>query len=144
MTRREPSALERAFADAFSRFDAANFETLSERDQILVAIWCLEGDVNNGGFDQYFLNSSGDLAWFAPLALRRIGAARMAAIVEEANAEFGPDGPPRPRAARMELVRRLTDSQKARLDALDRRFYEYPDDLSRLLCDFLGLPPEER
>jgi hypothetical protein len=144
MKRREPSALELAFDDAFTRFLDDSFETLAERDRILVAIWWLEGDVNNGGFGQYFRNSSGDQAWFAPQALRRIGAEKMTAIVEEANAEFGPGGPPRDRDERQERLLAMTGAQRARLDALDRRFCDYPDDLSRLLCAFLGLPPEER
>ena len=33
------------------------FAELSEPERVFVAIWTLEADVNNGGFDQYFVNS---------------------------------------------------------------------------------------
>lgn len=80
---------------AAPRFFGTPFDELTVPERVFVAVWALEADVNNGGFDQYYLNSAGDHAWFAPAALRTIGAERTAAIVEQANAEFGPDGPPR-------------------------------------------------
>jgi hypothetical protein len=63
-----------AFQRACAAFDDANFDSLSERDQILVTIRGLESDVNTGGFDQFFFNGSGHLAVFAPTALMKIGA----------------------------------------------------------------------
>lgn len=38
------------------------FGVLDQREQLLVTIWGLEADVNNGGFDQYYFNSYGDFA----------------------------------------------------------------------------------
>ena len=73
-----------------TRFFDAPFAQLTVPEQVFVAVWTLESDVNNGGFDQYYLNSSGDYAWFAPAALRAIGAEQTAAIAERANAAFGP------------------------------------------------------
>ena len=75
-----------------------DFDSLAERDRILVTIWVLEGEVSNGGFDQLYFNSSGHLAIFAVEALTLIGAHQMAALVREANAHFGPDGPPADRS----------------------------------------------
>ena len=63
---------------------------MSEPERVFVAVWTLEADVNNGGFDQYYVNSSGDYAWFAPQALRAVGAEKTAEIVEQANTAFGP------------------------------------------------------
>lgn len=122
-----------AFEDACSRFTGDNFESLAERDQILVTIWGLEADVNNGGFDQYYFNSSGDQAWFAPTALRRIGATRMASIVERANAKFGKAGPPTDSNERQSALFEITDSDEDTWDGLDREFYDYPDDITALL-----------
>lgn len=68
-----------------------------EVDKVLVAIWVLEADVNNGGLDQYHFNSAGDFAFYAEQALQSIGAHAMARIVARANSLFGPDGPPRDR-----------------------------------------------
>ena len=134
---REPD-VEAAFENALSRFDGDNFDVLSLTDQVLVTIWGLEADVNNGGFDQYYFNGSGDQAFFAPQALRLVGAHRMAAIVARANAVFGPDGPSRTRTARR-AQRALVapDGAKGPWEQLDRKFYEYPEDIYALVTGFV-------
>jgi hypothetical protein len=83
-----------------NRFFDTPFDELTEPERVFVAVWTLEADVNNGGFDQYYANSSGDYAWYAPKALRSIGADNTAGIVERANAAFGSDGPAADREAR--------------------------------------------
>jgi hypothetical protein len=125
--------LREAFEDACSRFAGDNFGSLPLRDQILVTIWGLEADVNNGGFDQYYFNGSGNQAWFAPTALRNIGAHRMASIVERANAMFGEAGPSPDPDKRQSALFEITDANEGAWEALDRKFYEYPDDISALL-----------
>ena len=112
---------------------------MSARDQILVTIWGLEADVNNGGFDQYYFNGSGDQAWFAPTALRSIGAHRMADIAERANALFGEAGPPPDSDERQSALFRITDANEGAWDQLDREFYAYPDDIAALLVAHFDL-----
>jgi len=109
---------------------------------VLSALWALEAEVNNGGFDQFFFNSAGDLAFYAPEALRSIGANRMAALAEEANSVFGPGGPPRDWETRRAQVRQFSDEVQERLDRLDSQFYEYPDDIRKLLQAYLEKAPE--
>ena len=113
------------------------FAELSEPERVFVAIWTLEADVNNGGFDQYFLNSSGDHAWFAPRALRAIGAETMAGIVERANAPFGTEGPPASRDERLAMLDAVQDEAADEWSRLDEAFYDYPDDLTGLLYRYV-------
>jgi hypothetical protein len=127
-----------AFEKACAAFDGANFDRLSERDQVLVTIWGLEADVNNGGFDQFFFNGSGDLAFFAPTALKKIGADQMAEIAARANALFGPAGPSRSQDERQQQLAELTADNEDLFDALDEAFYEYPDDIRELVNAFLA------
>lgn len=123
-----------AFEDACRRHEGVAFEHLAQVDQVLVSIWALEGDVNNGGFHQYYFNTSGDTAYYAPVALRAIGALAAAGIVERANQKFGADGPPISRERRQEA---LSVFPAELWDDLDREFYAYPDDISALLQRFL-------
>lgn len=110
------------------------FEQLTKPEQVFIAIWGLEADVNNGGFDQYYFNSAGDTAWFAPAALTMIGAHKAASIVQRANDLF-PSGAPSPqRESRWEQLDRV---DSAMFDALDREFYSYPDDLAELLHTYV-------
>jgi len=109
------------------------FEVLSPMEQILVAIWGLEADVNNGGFDQYYFNMYGDCAGFVPRALRTIGANRMADIVDAANRVFGSTGPPKSRDDRQSMLLDLSERDDHLWDDLDKSFQAYPDDIDALL-----------
>ena len=137
-----PTDLAAAYDDALERFNGDNFSDLDDVDKVLVTIWGLEADVNNGGFDQYYFNSSGNQAVWAPAALRMIGAAQAADIVERANAVFGPEGPLPDRDARQDRLFQVAprddaDDGLGPWDDLDDEFYGYPDDISELMQLFL-------
>ena len=136
--------LDREFERACSAYDGTNFETLSEVDRILVAIWALEAEVNNGGFDQLFFNSTGELAFYAPTALNAIGANEMARIVAAANAKFGEAGPPRGRDERQSRLFAITNDKDDTFAELDDCFYAYPDDIAALLTAYLEAALQRR
>lgn len=58
---------------------------LPKSKQAVYVIWCLESEVNNGGFNQYYSNSSGQFSKLTPEALRLIGATKFANLIEKAN-----------------------------------------------------------
>jgi hypothetical protein len=120
------------------RFWKQAFETLSPPEKVFRAIWELETEVNNGGFDQYFFGPGGDSAKHAISALEEVGAPRMAGIVQRALRVFGPDGPAPDRAERQRQLDALDVDQVDALDDLDAEFYLYPENLTELLFDFVG------
>lgn len=109
------------------------FARLSPQEQVLVAIWELESEVNNGGFDQYLSNSSGDIAKHAPPSLEAIGATKMAEIVRAVLNVFGPAGPAAERDIRQEQLADLSPSALESLERLTKDFFRYPDNLTELL-----------
>ena len=58
---------------------------LSKSEQAIYIIWNLEAEINNGGFNQYYFNSSGQFADLAPDALKLIHANKFAKLVDKAN-----------------------------------------------------------
>ena len=120
-----------------------DFKDQSDIHKVFTAIWALEGEVNNGGFSEYFWNSSGFTANFAPGALRRIGAIKCADIVERALQVVSPEPLPDDDDLRSSLVDNLDDEANTRLEALDSEFFAYPDNLTTLLFDFVCSHPEE-
>ena len=100
--------------------DKADFCRLTRGQRIVLVVEGLEGEVNNGGFAQYFLNSSGDLAPEAVAALREIGMGHFADILAEAMALFPNRTPPRDQAQRETALAKVDES---RLNALDERFF---------------------
>jgi len=139
--------LTEAINEAFDAYTAAgdgSFELLSERHRVLIAVWSLMGEVDNGGFDQFYFNSSGDYAWFVPQALRLIGAETTAAIVERGNAYFQPRGPLPDRDARWVQLEAVCEAHDGRWDdELNDAFYNTTDDLDGLLVEHFGLSGRE-
>ena len=61
---------------------------LPEGLQMVYATWLVESEVSNGGFPQYFWNSSGEFAVEALYGYRMLGAQRHAATLETALATY--------------------------------------------------------
>ena len=56
--------------------------------QAIYLIWVLEAEVNNGGYWQFYYNSSGPFYTHLPEALRHVGATQFADLTERANKVF--------------------------------------------------------
>jgi hypothetical protein len=119
-----------------ARLAKVGYEALSEAERVLWSVWCLEAEVNDGGFDQYFFNSAGDHALDVVKALVLIGAKQCAEIVRMAIGLFPPSGPSREREARCAQLELLRDAHEAELSACDDAFYEYLEPLETLLATF--------
>ena len=61
--------------------------------QAIYMIWELEGEVNNGGYNQFYFNSSGQFYKHLPNALKFVGANRFADLTQRANVTFEKENP---------------------------------------------------
>src|SRR5690349_10093080 len=120
-----------------ARFWRVDFDALSAPERVFRAVWELEAEVNNGGFHQYFFNSSGQFAPFALGALRAVGASQTAGMLQRAISVIGTDVQWSNDAARQERLVALPDAAVAELDDLDRAFLGYPDNLTALLYNYV-------
>jgi hypothetical protein len=116
----------------FARYEQAGFAGLTEAEQTVYCLDALEREVNNGGFDQFFFNSSGNTAMETVTALERLGAKHTAALVQRAAGVF-PDGrPAADRDERETQMEALPESARELWSQLDDDFYEYRDNLTAL------------
>jgi hypothetical protein len=120
-----------------TQFWTVDYAELSPVEQVFLAVWELEAEVNNGGFEQYFSNSSGLLAGHAENALQAIKAFAMAEIVHRAIEVVGADIAWNDDTARKTRVATLSAEQGERLNDLDQEFYRYPDNLTALLFAYV-------
>ena len=61
--------------------------------QAIYMIWVLEAEVNNGGYNQFYFNSSGQFYKHLPDALRLVGATKFADLTKRANETFEKENP---------------------------------------------------
>ena len=110
------------------------FAGLDQPEKTYYAVSCLIGEVYNGGFDQFFSNSSGELYGLALDGLFELEAEKSAALLVQAKEVlFGDRLVPLDRSKRLDLMPTVgNDSHPAwkQLDALDKAFYSDPDQLS--------------
>lgn len=109
------------------------YGSLAPHERIVFDVSALEAEVNNGGFHQFFFNSEADRVPEIIEALQAIGASTVAGVVQEACRLFPSGGPSRRRSDRQEQLEQIGDEQ---FDALDERFYAYPDPLSQLVVAY--------
>lgn len=126
-----------------TKFGKEDFEGQSVPQKVFSSIWAVESQVNNGGFSQYFLNSSAETAPFVAQALEAIGAPRTAEICGRAIACGFPAGlPPTPEAISAAAAE-FSDETLDELETLDAEFFAYPYDLTDLLFAFVSKHPDE-
>src|SRR5262245_20091887 len=113
----------------FDRYGKLGYDKLSQPEKVFVCVWGLEGEVNNGGFDQYYFNSSGDHAIDAVESLEAIGAKHTAGLVRQANSLFGESGPSPDRFARQKQLDSFGDAKMKKMTEIDKEFYKYEDKL---------------
>lgn len=117
---------------AFSNEEKLGFEFLPIPQQRLILVVHLDGQVSNGGFSQYFFNSSDDSASVAA-ALDDIGATNCARIFREAVSVFGRTGPSRDDELRQRQLEKLSTRQDQVLEKASQEWWEEHLDLGALL-----------
>ena len=133
----EPRVAEGAAAGLIASFDLEGFEqrtrgqesakgfsSLSPAQKHFIAALMYDGEVNNGGLSQYFFNSSGDYWRDALAGLEAMGFEERLAVLRQAIAKFGSDGPSPDRKRRQEQLAKLERKNDALFDALDDRYYK--------------------
>jgi len=113
-----------------------HMEKLSESQKLFYINQNLEREVNNGGFNQYFVNSSGDYAHETIGSLKAIGAIKTADILQEAIDKFPNSKVPKDRSSRVALVEKI-DPETSIWDDIEKRFMDYQEDLNSLNLKFV-------
>ena len=112
-------------------------EKLNSSQRTFLFVENLEREINNGGFNQFYFNSSGDFSQETLNALLEIGAEKTVKIVENANSEFDNGNVPKDRIERQNKLELIEEKAEENWEKCDTEFYEYQDDLTELLIAFI-------
>ena len=124
-------------------FGKQDFDAQSKPQKVFSAIGAVESEVNNGGFLQYFLNSSKETTTYVAEALETIGEPNTAAICRQAIDVAFPSGLPEDPEEIGAAAESFSDEVEDKLNELDTKFYGYPHNLTDLLFAYVAMHPEE-
>jgi hypothetical protein len=120
--------------------DLADLKKLSFENQVYFVVKILIAEVFNGGFDQYFHNSSGDYYAETIQALKVLQGFESLKLLESAKALlFGTLDVPTEQRLRFDILKNVTETNNMKLDELDHSFWEFPDHLEQKLRQFVKM-----
>ena len=110
-------------------------DELSSAERVVLAVVALEREVNNGGYNQFFLNEPG-FAHEVAASLDQIGCGETARISRGAVAGLGIQ-PYWTTDQIQDAAADARDEQDARLGELDDEFFAYPDPIADRLLAYI-------
>jgi hypothetical protein len=111
---------------------------LNSSQQLVLIIGNLVREINNGGFNQFYFNSSGAYAQITSDYLRKIKAIKTACLVKKANLEWPENKVPFEQKERQAILSIIENKAEHIWEDCDQQFYKCEDDLERLLVDFVN------
>lgn len=109
----------------------------------LYLTWIVEGEVNNGGFNQYYWNSSGRYASAAVEAFEFFSATKHAELMREANQVHSIEAAQMQKFKDRGSLEAFSESYNAtKLGPLDNRFFGLKENLSALRIAKIRSSPE--
>ena len=118
---------------------------LSDGFQLVYSTWLLEAEVNNGGFNQFFINSSGQFADMALRSLKMISAATYYDVLQKAIEihDHEKDNHVLQDLYSQRTLQAFSESYKiTSLKECDIAFYKSKNRLSELRLQYIRLNPE--
>lgn len=114
------------------RWEKLGYDALLPEERDHLHLWWLNAEVNNGGFEQYLMNSTGDNAPDALESLARLGAAETHRVLADVISLVGASYP----ADRAERQKRINEVRaenpenwKRRISELSDEYYECDESL---------------
>jgi len=104
-------------------------------------VYAIEGmvrEVNNGGWNQFFFNSSGALAFDLVPALEAVGSKKNLSIAQRALKIFGKPASLGEDERSKQLAKVTRDGENNPWEALEGEFYQNPEDLDAMLVEFIA------
>lgn len=121
---------------ARKKYLVAGIKGMDEHEVVLHSVRALEAEVNNGGFEQFYWNSAGDLARETVDSLVRIGAIETSKIVRAANASISKEAQLKEKGSRQDALE--IEAVRNKLDLFDDEFWQQRDNLTELLAKYIN------
>jgi len=108
-----------------------------DREQVAPLVELLEGEINNGGFHQFFYNSAGDETASIIRAVEHDRGAEVSGYCDACGSKISGRNATQRSTQTAGFVAEKVDPEIKMFEDLDQEFYAYPDDLQGLLEKFM-------
>lgn len=113
-------------------------DRLTAEEKVILAIEALEREVNNGGYGQFFINSSKEYAPIVVDALKRIGCADVALLTQQAIDALGIAG--KVTVESIDTVMEMESEERDdKLGKCDEQYFKTAGDLATPLLEFVKM-----
>ena len=118
---------------------------LSPAQQALYSTWLVEAEVNNGGFNQFYFNSSGEFANMAVGGFNQFGLTKYAELVQKANQLFTSIKPDLEKYNDGSMEGFMESYDENPLNELDKEFYnlQTEESVGKARIGYIRFHPEE-
>ncbi len=120
-----------------------NDQASMDSHQTVIASVCgIDGEVGNGGFEQYLWNSTADQWPKHRDALKEVNADEHTAILDRVTQLFGQDGPPTDREQRHKPLAKIARKHENTLDEANSQWYGLDEKLEQLVIEYALQHPD--
>lgn len=119
-----------------AKYIAKDYEVLTTVERDILHMSLLVGEVNNGGFDQYFFNTGGDYAVETVETLERIGSSEALALLRQAIGAFGANPLSTDKATRYSQIKNIPKTVVDLWNELDQQFFRLQEPLWQLVLNY--------
>lgn len=119
------------------KLDTMTLEELSQEEQAFLLVYWMSGQIGNGGFAQFFFNSTGEYALETLDALLTVGATGAAALLQRVVDLFPGGQPSRDEFERNDVIDTWSDKEEALLNEVDDAFLAQQKALDSLLVQYV-------
>lgn len=107
---------DKRFPAVSDKVEKVGLENTSKKEQVMYVLYLLVGEIWNGGFEQYYSNSSGEHALEAYELLIEVGSKNSARILKKANDLFPGGKPHKDRDIRNAQLEKIPSIEFEKLD----------------------------
>jgi len=118
--------------------DKKGLETLTGTERYVCAIHGMTMQVNNGGFYQFFYNSSGQFAYDLVSALEAVGSTEFKSLAQKALDIFGEIASLDESSMQEHLDILTEDDELQPWDDIDDQYYECGEQIESLTIEYVG------
>lgn len=115
-----------------------SFQNLNDFERTFVYVDVFEKHTSNGGFEEFFWNSSGQFSHEILEAYEKIGAIHTASLIYDAFRLFGEIPIPKSIEHRRAIINGIDPKT---WEVLDREFYKSKDPIISLILEFVAINP---